>query len=259
MASKQVIDRERSSRAVVATLEQYADEAGQGAGAALDELLARGERKVDVAVIVRLVGRMLTGTTASLVEADREHERELAGDSQAREQRDVAHRELYQLVVVVRNAVLANFGEVGAKTLGIGEPCPSDAQGTLSYAAGLVASLKERDATMPKPRTPNVRFERAALAIELSGKVDALSTSMAAVAREDSAAKGTQARKDAAMAAFDRAFRIATSVGTSLFLLAGMDEIADRIKPSTRRAGQLEHPSSPPDGGDERESPSAPA
>jgi hypothetical protein len=249
MASKQVIDRERSSRTVVAVLEEHGPQAGKGAKAALDPLVRPGERALDVSGLVRSVARMLDRVTVALIDADRAHERELAGDSQARAVRDQAQRTVFELVVAVRNIVEANFGDVGLKTFGLWDRCPNDPQGTLSYARNFAAVLRDGNVALPAPRTRNVRFDRDALGSELGDAVSALHKSIGSVAREESAAKGTQAKKDAAMAAHDRAFRIATSLGTAVFQLGGLDDLADRIKPSTRRPGTLDRPQ-PGDEGD---------
>ncbi|UJR79029.1 hypothetical protein [Sandaracinus amylolyticus] len=257
MASKQVIDRERSSRTVVATLERYAPEAGQGVRAASSELLGRREVMPDIELVIRIAARALERSTSELIDADRAHDREINGDSHAREERDRAHRAVYELVISVRGLVQASFGDVALKTLGLWDPSPPDPQGTLTYARNLADVLGDTAVALPAPRIEHVRFDREGLAMDLVTKVDVLRTAMALVAREESAAKGTQARKDAAMAAYDRTFRIAANLGVALFQLGGLDELADRIKPSPRRPGMLDQPGEP--GGEEPGAPSSDA
>ena len=59
------------------------------------------------------------------------------------------------------------------------------------------------------------------------------------------------------MAAYDRTFRIAANLGVALFQLGGLDELADRIKPSPRRPGMLDQPGEP--SGEEPGAPSSDA
>ncbi|AKF08381.1 hypothetical protein [Sandaracinus amylolyticus] len=240
MASKQVIDRERSSRTVVATLERYAPEAGRGAHDAIRAVLELREVMPDVELMIRVAARTLERRTAELRDADRAHEHEINGDPRVRDERDRVHRGLYQRVISVRGIVQANFGDVGLKTLGLWDPSPPDPQGTLTYARNLAAALAAPSTVMPEPLIAEVGFERDALAADLRARVDVLQAAVDHVAREESAAKGTQSRKDAAMAAYDRTFRIATSLGMALFQLGGLEQVAERIKPSPRRPGLLD-------------------
>lgn len=234
MSSKQVIDRERTSRGVIARLEECTEAARSGGEEVMTPHLGRGERVPDLVMFLVLLGRMLRAAIEGMIAADRVHEQELADDAAVRASRDRAHAACYALVVSIRKLIEAGFGDVGLKTLSLWDPCPNDPQGTLSYARSLAAALAS-DTDLGAPRIRSVRLDRAALAAELGGLCDALDREIGRVASEDGAAKTTQAQKDAAIAAHDRALRNATQLGVAVLQLAGHDALAERVRPTVRR------------------------
>ena len=69
MPSKEVIDREKSAREVVAAGETHGVAVAAALGELLTPLLKRGEKMPDIALLVALMGRRLEATSEALVKA----------------------------------------------------------------------------------------------------------------------------------------------------------------------------------------------
>jgi hypothetical protein len=247
MASKLVIDRERSARQVSSMLRQHAAQVSQKLDVRVAPILdkKKKEQAPDSGHLLEVHARLLDGATRELVEADAAHEAEESDDAGPRKERDKQHAAGYELIVAIRGTVDANFGDLGLRALGVWDPCPNVAQGVLTYARNFAKQLAS-PVKLPAPKTKHVQFNRKELAAELTQIAEHLGAALDVVAREESELKATQVRKDEAIAAYDETFRAVTYNAMGLFRLAGMGELADRIKPSSRRPGTLESTDQPP-------------
>ena len=82
-------------------------------------------------------------------------------------------------------------------------------------------------------------LDRAATADTITTQLTELEAALVAVASEESAAKRTLARKNAAIASHDHALRTATSLGSAIFSAANMEELADKLRSAVaRRVGE---------------------
>ncbi len=253
MASKEVTDRSRSTKAAANMLESYADQVKDGVQAALSAYLLDGETMPDLGLASKLLGRMIVKRIDVLESADSANERELSDDAKPRADRDRYSQSAFDLIVTIRNSIAANFGDTGLAALGLTQACPSTPLGRARYGRALVNALRNDEVALPAPRSAAISIDRAAIADELEAEVGPLETVVDAVAKEASEAKGAQAKKDQAMEANDEAFSLATGLGRQMFLLCGLAELADRIRESPARPGQLAEPPpdpAPADGGD---------
>lgn len=240
MTSKQVTDRDRSTTTAVSMLTSYSEPVQEGATAALAQYLEEGETMPQVGLLMLLLARSADASRTTLKAADEAHERELSDDAKPREDRDLREVRVIDLTVAARNTVSAIYGLTGLAALGIKEPMPSSTLGRARYARGFVNALRNPEVVLPEPRSKSMKLDRADLADELDVELVPLEAAMAAVTREESEAKGTQTAKITAMEANDQAFSIATGVGRQVFRLCGLTKLADGIRESPRRPGQLD-------------------
>lgn len=240
MTSKQVTDRDRSTTTAVSMLSSYAEPVQEGATVALSEFLEEGETMPQVGLLMLLLARSADASRATLKAADEAHERELSDDAKPREDRDAKEVRVGDLTVAARNTVGAIYGPTGLAALGIKDPMPSSTLGRAHYARGLVNALRDPEVVLPEPRAKSMKLDRAELADEIDVELVPLEAAMAEVTREESEAKGTYTAKKTAMEANDQAFSIATGVGRQVFRLCGLTRLADRIRESPRRPGQLD-------------------
>jgi len=247
MASKQVTDREKSTRFVVASIETHGEKLQLALQERLGRELQQGETMPDVALLTRLVIRALGTTSAALVAADTAHEAELADDAKPRELRDEEAQRVYQTLVDLRAGVAAALGQDGLRVLGIDHSTPSDPSVLLNEGAAVLARLRDKGLKMPPHRRKGVRFDASDFADELEAHLSPLDQALKDVAREVREAEKTLQDKRKAKAAHDEAFSLGASWLSATFSLAGLDDQAERLRPAPRRPGQVEEPSPPED------------
>lgn len=238
MASKQVTDREKSTRAVVASADTHATEINAGLTRELGPYLKAGEAMPDVALLVRLFGRKVKADNAALVAADHAHEKELSDDAAPREARDKASGEARGVLLDLRAAVEAVYGAAGLTLLGIAAAVPTDASAVAAYGANALKALEDASIKLPKPRRSAMKVDRAAFADDLRAELPPLQKALDKVAVEDREKEATQRAKNDAMAKNDATFTNAANWLSASCAAAGLSELADKVRPSGRRPGR---------------------
>ena len=248
MASKQVTDREKSARAVVAAGETQAAAASAEIKKLLAPHLNKGESMPDVALLMTLVARALDTTKTRLVEADAAHEAELGDDEPVRRGRDEAAESLSDKLVELREIITGVYGAATTTALFPG-PTPVDPV-VLARFAGSVTDRLAR-VRLPAPRIKGAKFDTAELTETLETQRATLEQQLKDVAREVREAQATLEAKNQALMTYDAVFDGTAMTLAGLLRLAGKTELAARVKPSGRRAGQTagdteEPPTTPP-------------
>jgi hypothetical protein len=249
MASKQVTDREKVTRAIVAAVETHAQEIAAGIQEVLGPYVREGETLPDVAFLVTLAGRWQTGTTDELQESDKAHELELGDDLGPRQARDMANELVRRELIDVRTTVETHYGEVGLKRLGLDGQVPTDPSVVATTAKRVVAALLDPRIELPPPRRRSITVDRAVLASEIREALPALERSLADVAREAREAETTLARKRTAMERSDRATVRGGAWLAATCALAGRDDLAAKLRPTNARRSSAGEGETPPDGG----------
>ena len=240
MASKEVIDREKAAREVVAAGETHGAAAADALSALLTPLLKRGEKMPDIGLLMALMGRRLEATSAALVKADDTHEKELGDDAEPRARRDAAASALYAVATELRDQIASVLGDGALVALGVAGATPDDPSQLASWTASLVSGLRSKALALPAPKRRTAKIDREAMAEELEARFTPLAVALRDVARERREAEATQAAKNVAMESHDAAFAQTAGLCTALFRAAKMDHMADRVRPSRRRAGRTE-------------------
>jgi hypothetical protein len=235
MASKQVTDREKSARAVVAVGETQAEAAGVALGKLLKPHLAKGEALPDMALLLTLVSRALDAAKTQMVEADAAHEAELGDDEPVRRARDEAAQALSDKIIELREVLTGVYGAATTSTVFTG-PTPEDPV-VLSRFADEVATQLAR-VKLPAARIKGAKLDTAEIASALQERRGTLDTQLKDVAREVREAQATLDAKNQARAAYDELFGGAATTLAGLLRLAGKTDLAAKVRPSTRRPGQ---------------------
>lgn len=238
MASKQVTDREKSTRAVVAAADTHAADIAAGFARELTPHLKSGDTIPDIALLIRLVGRKLQADTAALLAADQAHEKELSDDDGPREDRDAAAAKLRAALVDLRAAVDAVYGPKGLTLLGIAHAAPVDPSVIATTAGAVSKNLRDTSIKLPKPKRAGMKVERAAFADEIDADLPALTKALGRVATEDREKEATQRAKNATMEKNDATFSGVAGWLTAGCTFAGLDDLADKLRPSGRRPGR---------------------
>jgi len=235
VASKLVTDRQKSADSVVAAGETHAAEIAKALAPIVKRHLKKGEQPPDIEAVVRILCAELEAQKAGMVKADEAHETELADDPEARENRDKATAALYDELVELREMLVGAYG--GTTTSKILSGSTPDDPVVLARFAGEVAG-KLDTVKLPPSRIKGAKIDVAEHAISLRDKRSKLDTALKGVQLEVREAQVTLAKKTTAVTAYDATFTGAATVLTGLLLLADKSDLAAKVKPSTRRAGQ---------------------
>lgn len=250
MASKQVTDRQKVTRAIVASATTHRQEIAAGIEELLRPYVLEGEPPLpNVAFLMTLVGRWQAATTDDLQVADEAHEIELGDDLGPRQARDAANERARRELIDVRNTIDAHYGEVGLRLLGLEGPAPADPSVTAITAKRVIAALLDPRIELPPPRRRAITVDRAALANELSQWLPALEQALADVAREAREAETTLGRKRVAMERSDRATVRGGAWLAATCALAGREDLAARVRPTNVRRASAEDGETSPDAG----------
>lgn len=238
MASKVVVDRQRAARTVASTAYTYSADAATRVKETLSRYAKPGEQVPDIQLLVRLVGRMITSENEVLLRADAAHETELADDTEPRKQRDETAEKVRRILNDLRAAIETTYGGSGLPRLHLSDPIPNDPQALAMLARTVLGDLRDESIKLPAPRRRGLSLDREAFAEELAADLPSLDKALAAVAREAREAEATARTRRLAMDTNDRVFQRGAAFLSATFTLAGLDELADKVKPSPAHPGQ---------------------
>ena len=238
MASKQVTDREKSSRAVAAAANTHALEIAAGFERELAPHLKAGEEFPDIALLSRLIGRKIAADTAALVAADGAHERELSDDAEPREQRDEAAMKVRAVLVDLRASIDTVYGAPGLTKLGLDQAVSEDPSVLATAAAAAAKVLGDGSIKLPKPRRAAMKVDRQGFAAEIDVELPPLVKALTKVATEDREKEATLGKKQGAMSKNDRSFTTGAGWLAASCTLAGLGDLAAKLRPSGRKPGR---------------------
>lgn len=240
--SKELIDRQKSARAVISSIEQHAEKAGEALAARFKHVLKKGEAMPDVGLLLALFGRALARDNAAAVAADEAHEDEKADDEAPRKRRDAAAALVREACVHARDGVETVYGSGALKILGMTSPAPGagDGAGLVRWAENVAGKLADGDVHLPPALKRGVSVDRKALAEGIVEHVGALKAALNDVERERRELETTQSVKSAAIEANDESFASAANITATVLRAAGMRDHADKVRPSARRPGRTE-------------------
>jgi hypothetical protein len=229
--SKMVVDRQKSSESVQAALNTFKGAMVSGIGSVLGaDVVPAAELLLDRAAL------RLKETTAAMVKADDDHQKELSDDDEVLVQRDEKASEVYASLAEFREVGAAVYGEGYMRKLGFDGATPQDPTALERLTGQVLAGVAT--VAPPAPRREGLSLDAAGWTKPLSATRQALAEAISAVAREKREADTTLVAKNAAVADYDKVFPITATLVSSMLSFAGQKELARRVRPSTRRAGQ---------------------
>jgi hypothetical protein len=145
-------------------------------------------------------------------------------------------------IVDLRSVIDSSFGAEGLTKLGIAGAVPTDATVLETLAPIIAKQLRDEKVKLPKPKRAGVKLDRGALADELESHVPSLLKAQKDVAREAREAEATLRTKRGAMQAYDGAFTQGARLLEAAAIIAGLADLAAKIRPSGRRPGETAGP-----------------
>jgi hypothetical protein len=238
MASKAAIDRQRAARTVASTAYTYSADTASRVKETLLRYAKPGEQIPDIQLLLRLVGRMIASENEALTRADAAHEIELADDTEPRKQRDETAEKVRRNLKDLRTAIETTYGAVGLPRLQLSDTIPHDPSALAMLARTVLVHLRDESIKLPAARRRGLSLDREAFAEELASDLPLLDKALAVVAREAREAEVTLRAKRLALESNDRAFTRGAAFLSATFTLAGLDELAEKIRPSIEQTGQ---------------------
>lgn len=229
--SKGVTLRTRSADAVIAAANTYATTVEAALARQMGATTGGAAR-----TLMTAVAATLGGAKDRLHSAEAAHAVELVDDHPVRKERDDAVVEVRTIMVGLRRTLDAVAPQSYIQAIGLAGGAPEDPT-LLQRQAALVASGLARE-PVPPSLLPSYTFPAAATADQLRIAADRLQKALFAIARESKENQESLAKRDQAMAEFDTVFRAVANVTSTMLAAAGQDELARRVRPSTRRSGQ---------------------
>jgi len=240
VADKLVQKREKSSQAVATSFQAHGDQVSGKLGELLRPYLEEGEELPDLKLFMGLVTKHMAGVTTGMKTASDAHEEEIADDAMPRQELEESRLLLRSKFIASRANIETQFGRVGLKTLGIEGQTPNELEELVTAGKRLVKNLRDPHLELPPPLMASLAPNRAGLADEVDAASTALTRAKGKVAAEARELEGTLAVKHRSMDAHDQTFGRCARWLEATYELAGAQELAGRIRPSTRSPGTLD-------------------
>lgn len=232
MYSKMVTRRQDEAATVI----QAAFTHAEAVGARLEQTLVPalpGTAENSIAEFIRRLGRTLKASIDALVAADMAHEIEKADDRPVRGEVDEAAAALYRELVDLRRAVAAVGGARALALAGLTGVTTREHTALLRLGRDVQDRLPVL-ASQISPRR-GLSFDAAAYAAPLAAATNRLDDAQYAWLHEVRQREVTLMLKNEAMAAYDACYQEVAGALEALFRLAGLGELADRVRPPRRR------------------------
>lgn len=238
MPSKMVVDRQELGRQVLAAMAVHAGEVAAGLGEVV------GEAAGATGAMQRELRWRLEGRLAVLVAADEEHLDATAELTAARGRRDAAAGELYRLLVRVRRLAVGIYDAGAEGLLGLGGRVSQRPVVMLRQARRAVGRLVDPEVPRPEKLFAGTTVDEGEWVERLEPMIEALARAVDEVNVARRRTESTLRAKNEALAAYDLAFGRVARYLEALFHLAGLPELASRVRPRARR--RPSPPASPP-------------
>ena len=231
--SKLVTNRQKSATALASMLQANTEGLQRALAAKFSGYLAPGEVFPSISLLMTLAQRHMDASIQQATEADRVHALELGDDGPILQQRDEQSAALYRGIISFREALGGVFGAEVLPRFGLKGNTPQDPVVLLEYVQNVIALV--RKGPLPLPKEEGISYDPSRRLDALEEAHGALSASLREVAKEKREAQETLTNRDRAVDAYDTAYSQAANFLVGIFSLAGLSELAERVRPTARR------------------------
>ncbi|MCP3959129.1 MAG: hypothetical protein GY719_14865 [bacterium] len=238
--STSIASRERTFRVVNAALDTHTGEATE----ILNDHFAPdpvvdGQAVTNYRTVFADLGSELRKARQTMLSANTTHLGQLALIVDLRKQRDGLQEVLFDRYFKARHTIETLYGKSqGFELLAVSGETPRDPTGLVNQVRETVEFLHEPKVEVSAPDLDGVQIDLSTIATQLGSGADELDTALVAIDRERKNGQTTRKAKNDAIAEFDRRYLWVGRALETYFNLAGMFELAERVRPSTRRPGR---------------------
>lgn len=233
---KAVVARIRSCRAVLWALETHGRHLSENLGETFSPLLEEGQA-MPFEVQIELFKKQLILVRDQLVSTDRAYRDQKAAESLVRGRRDTQAETVNKGVVGLRQAFTGIYSDDKLAAFGFARRTPQQPAELQEQASHLVERLEDPDLDLSGSRFGDFQLDAQQLARELVGSVESLQEADEELAREERKTEALKLAKDDALEQYNKSFLWIARTIESLCRLAGLDEAAKRVRPSSRKPG----------------------
>jgi hypothetical protein len=234
--SKAVADRIAISRTVVESLKLNAPEISGG----LERVLfpAGTPQNLSVADIVLALRNALSQATETMISADAAHQIELADDIVPCAILAQRIEMIKAFLISLRATFVSTYGTTVALAYAIPIQIPDDPEVLLRIAIGVERLLRERS-LVETPRIKSLSIAPLAVAEDLAVAIAELRRALSDVTREQREAVMSETAREKALIEWFSTYIATAETACGLYTLAGFSELAQGLRPTSRRLSGL--------------------
>ena len=248
--SKLVADREAIARTVTSSADKHGAEIVPDLTNALwpdgvPQTLAPKD-------LVAALANHLKKATSALVEADLALAAEVADDPVARADRDEAAGELRSTFIDYRGLIRATYGPDLLPRYGLDGDTPGPVDTLANAATNVARLLRDNPFTAATPKRGRAALNNIELADGMDEAVTALKDRLDDVKAEEREYHTALVVRNEGMDTWSASYQGVAGALSALYHLAGADELATRVRPTTRRRAGLPESEDEASGGGEK-------
>ncbi len=236
---KTVSDRAQSCDEVLGAITTFGGRLTGNLGEEFVSLLEEGQ-VMPFATTLELFAKKLAASRDLMVETDRAYRDQRTRETLFRGRRDEQVAAVNSAVVGLRRAFTGFYRDEMLAEVGFARRTPQQPRELLEQATHLAVRLADPDLELTGSRFDDVELEVPKLAQKLAAPVDQLKLASDELAREERQTEALKLVKDEALAEHNKRFVWIARTVESFCRLAGLDEVAKRVRPSGRRPGVTE-------------------
>ncbi len=236
LPSKMLMQRLASCAVVLWALKAHGPRVVEIFNGPLGRLLPDG-LKAYIEQHVTQLREVLATARDMLITSDRNLRDQKALTSRFRRIRDKAAKALSPYVAGLRDTLKGACGPEVAEEIGFAPRTPVQPAELHEQAQHLTTRLDEPSLALPPVRFQGVTIDPVSLVEEMRPLVQDLGQALEDVGRAERNIDAMKIAKDEALDAFNRTFLWVAQSAESLFKMAGLPAVAQRVRPSSRRQG----------------------
>ncbi len=233
---KAVTDRMQSCRAVQWAIDTFGTVLVDELGETFDPLLVEGQ-VMPFEIQLELFKKKLTQDLDQVVTTDRDYRDQKAREAISRERRDDRVTAVNTGVIDLRQAFTGIYSDGKLAEFGFARRTPSRPGELEEQTTYLVQRLSDPDLDLTGSRYDKLQLDAHNMAQGLIKSVETLHQATDELAQQVRKTEALKLAKDNALARYNKSFLWIARTVESLCHLAGLDEVAQRVRPSQRRPG----------------------